>query len=155
MDYPAAQWHTLPVPLSHQLVPRLRAQVAYRSRGRKVPSLRLTPRPVFPTIHQVGLSCLSHHDSWIPAAFGHRLQLGDQLILSGSMSAVASVTAFAPLLAEDGQNETEVWEPIMTTQRLTERWFYWGMDRPDPTGLGMVAAAWLVPAGLFLMLVLA
>jgi len=97
---------------------------------------------------------LSHHDSWIPAAFGHRLQLGDQLILSGSMSAVAFVTAFAPLLAEDGQNETEVWEPIMTTQRLTERWFYWGMDRPDPTGLGMVAAAWLVPAGLFLILAL-
>ena len=53
------------------------------------------------------------------------------------------------------QNETEVWERIMTTQRLTERWFYWGMDRPDPTGLGMVAAAWLVPAGLFLMLALA
>jgi len=43
----------------------------------------------------------------------------------------------------------------MTTQQLTERWFYWGMDRPDPTGLGMLAAAWLVPAGLFLMLALA
>ena len=42
----------------------------------------------------------------------------------------------------------------MTTQQLTEGWFYWGMDRPDPTGLGMVAAAWLVPAGLFLMLIL-
>ena len=80
---------------------------------------------------------------------------GDQLILSGSMSAVVSVTAFALMSAEDGQDETEVWEPIMTTQRLTERWFYWGMDRPDPTGLGMLAAAWLVPAGLFLMLVLA
>jgi len=80
---------------------------------------------------------------------------GDQLILSGSMSAVVSVTAFALMSAEDGQDETEVWEPIMTTQRLTERWFYWGMDRPDPTGLGMLAAAWLVPAGLFLMLALA
>ena len=71
------------------------------------------------------------------------------------MSAVTDVTAFAPMSAENGQNETEMCERIMTTQRLTERWFYWGMDRPDPTGLGMVAAAWLVPAGLFLMLVLA
>ena len=91
----------------------------------------------------MGLSCLSHHDSWIPAAFGHRLQLGDQLILSGSMLAVASVTAFAPVSVEDGQNETKVCEPIMTMLQLTERWFYWGMDWPDPTGLGMVAAAWL------------